>query len=81
MVSGTGGSELLPDKEMIEPLAPSITGASSATKLESTFGSAEFPDSKSEDDALNEPVLSADELRALLQDQPTMPPSGNAEER
>lgn len=30
--------------------------------------------------AIGEPVLTADELRALLQDQPVMPPSGPAEE-
>jgi hypothetical protein len=29
---------------------------------------------------LDEPVLSADELRALLQDQPAMPPSGGTDE-
>ncbi|HVT87319.1 MAG TPA: hypothetical protein VHD56_00555 [Tepidisphaeraceae bacterium] len=32
------------------------------------------------DIALGEPVLTADELRALLQDQPLMPPSGKVEE-
>lgn len=80
MVSnGTGGTELLPDKEIGEGYTPSMTGASSATKLESAFGTAELR--AQEDETINEPVLSADELRALLQDQPSMPPSGNAEER
>jgi hypothetical protein len=78
MVASAGGTELLPDKEMIEPVTPSITGASSATKMESAFGTAEL---RSDEESINEPVLSADELRALLQDQPSMPPSGNAEER
>ena len=67
---------------MVEPVTPSITGASSATKMESAFGSAEIPGNREDgDDTINEPVLSADELRALLQDQPSMPPSGNVEER
>lgn len=32
-------------------------------------------------DPVGEPVLTADELRALLQDQPVMPPSGAMEEK
>ena len=34
------------------------------------------PDPFDEDGAVTEPVLTADELRALLQEQPSMPPSG-----
>ena len=79
IVSSTGGTELLPDKEMSDPITPSITGASSATKMESAFGTTEMPGSRGDDDNINEPVLSADELRALLQDQPSMPPAGNEE--
>ena len=78
MVASAGGTELLPDKEIGEPVTPSITGASSGTKMESSFGSAEMPGG-SNDDEINEPVLSADELRALLQDQPSMPPSGSTD--
>jgi hypothetical protein len=33
----------------------------------------------SDDPGVNEPVLTADELRALLQEQPSMPPSGGSE--
>jgi hypothetical protein len=36
-------------------------------------------DSVSDETPIGEPVLTADELRALLQDQPSMPPSGNVE--
>jgi hypothetical protein len=32
-----------------------------------------------EDTPVSEPVLTADELRALLQEQPSMPPSGGNE--
>jgi DNA-binding NarL/FixJ family response regulator len=39
--------------------------------------SAESP--LSEPERIGEPVLTADELRALLQDQPAMPPSGTVE--
>lgn len=81
MVASTGGTELLPDKETTDAVTPSITGASSATKMESAFGSADLSGGQGEDDTINEPVLSADELRALLQDQPAMPPSGNVDER
>lgn len=46
--------------------------------------SGEMPPSASEEEleqelSLAEPVLSADELRALLQEQPSMPPSGGEE--
>ena len=38
------------------------------------------PDRMDDDDMpVNEPVLTADELRALLQEQPSMPPSGGSE--
>jgi hypothetical protein len=43
--------------------------------------SEETQSDEAEDDQshVNEPVLTADELRALLQEQPTMPPSGGHE--
>src|SRR5205823_12268325 len=37
------------------------------------------PEHPDEDAPVNEPVLTADELRALLQEQPSMPPSGGSE--
>lgn len=39
------------------------------------------PASMDSSDPVGEPVLTADELRALLQDQPVMPPSGAMEEK
>lgn len=39
------------------------------------------PPSMDSSDPVGEPVLTADELRALLQDQPVMPPSGAMEEK
>jgi hypothetical protein len=36
-------------------------------------------DAANDETPIGEPVLTADELRALLQDQPSMPPSGNVE--
>ncbi len=40
---------------------------------------AEHADAGSVETAPGEPVLTSDELRALLQDQPSMPPSGSTE--
>jgi len=72
---------LLPEKAPTDTVAPTMTGATGATKMESSFGGVDSPSGDADDDTISEPVLSADELRALLQDQPSMPPSGNAEER
>jgi hypothetical protein len=36
-------------------------------------------DLQHDDTGVGEPVLTADELRALLQEQPSMPPSGGSE--
>ena len=80
-ITSTGGTELLPEKAPTDTVAPTMTGATGATKMESSFGGVDSPGGDSDDDTISEPVLSADELRALLQDQPSMPPSGNAEER
>ncbi|MBC8105530.1 MAG: hypothetical protein H7Z14_02980 [Anaerolineae bacterium] len=81
IITSTGGTELLPEKEPLETATPTITGATGATKMESTFGGVDPTSGEMDDDTISEPVLSADELRALLQDQPSMPPSGNTEDR
>jgi DNA-binding NarL/FixJ family response regulator len=46
-----------------------------------TYGNEDENSDRADEDDLpvNEPVLTADELRALLQEQPSMPPSGGSE--
>ena len=57
-----------------EPL-PSLTGE---TPTEPVVPPSPY-DGANDETPIGEPVLTADELRALLQDQPSMPPSGNVE--
>jgi len=63
-----------------EPL-PNLTAEQTAAEQaasDQASGSSYGTDPNNPDDApIGEPVLTADELRALLQDQPSMPPSGN----
>jgi hypothetical protein len=56
-----------------EPLPPVAASEPEQSSSSGPYGL----DSASDDMPIGEPVLTADELRALLQDQPSMPPSGN----
>jgi len=56
-----------------EPLPPVAASEPEQSSSSGPYGL----DAASDDMPIGEPVLTADELRALLQDQPSMPPSGN----
>jgi hypothetical protein len=47
--------------------------------VDSTLNKSESDALIGEEHSVNEPVLTADELRALLQEQPSMPPAGGSE--
>lgn len=83
------GADGLMDDEGLHRMAapPAVTAPTfhvmpSAPPTEPTVDEPVEPVDESADTAagVGEPVLTADELRALLQDQPAMPPSGPAQE-
>jgi hypothetical protein len=78
------GTELLPENDPASEATPQnppslVGGPQNNATMESSFGSVDSAQNVSDDGTIGEPVLTADELRALLQDQPSMPPSGNEE--
>jgi hypothetical protein len=77
----TSGYHVMPP--MMTPATSPGAPVEPASAEEASDGEAEESRQKSaaEIGTIDEPVLTADELRALLQDQPSMPPSSSAAEK
>jgi hypothetical protein len=78
------GADGLLDDDGLHRIAMNLAGATEppmsqpeAPPLRSADSCDETP---ADDDSSGEPILSADELRALLQEQPSAPPAGGEEE-
>ena len=71
--------ETIPSENLRTPITLPASGATAPPVAEPPDPRDAEPERTDDDDAnVAEPVLTADELRALLQEQPAMPPSGDA---
>jgi DNA-binding NtrC family response regulator len=75
------GADGLLDDDGLHRIAMNFAAAAEAQTAEIAAAPVPRPvETADEDSSPDEPILSADELRALLQEQPIVPPAGEGEE-